>query len=280
LLDEAMEKAREADVVILVMGEDNSTVGESKSRTDLNLTGHQQLLMESIYETGKPMLLILMNGRALTINWADRYCNAILEAWIPGKYGGEALADIVFGDYNPGGKLTVTFPKSVGQIPMCFPSKPSAQGDERTTVNGVLYPFGFGLSYTTFEYSNLSISPEKQRAAGNIEVSADIRNAGQIAGDEVVQLYLSDDVSSVIQFEKVLRGFERIHLDPGEIKTVHFTLTPEDMQMLDRNMNWTVEPGWFNLMLGSSSRDTRLQGRFEILSTDVISQPYDTNPIR
>jgi len=150
-IDDAVAKAAKADVVVLVMGEDNNIVGESKSRTDLNLAGHQQLLLTRIHETGKPIILVLMNGRAITINWANKNCEAIIEAWFPGKYGSEAIADIVFGDYNPGGKLTVTFPKSVGQIPMCFPSKPAAQTDARTTVNGVLYPFGFGLSYTTFE---------------------------------------------------------------------------------------------------------------------------------
>ncbi len=161
-INDAVEKARRSDVVILVLGEDNNIVGESNSRTDLNLAGFQQLLLEKISETGKPVILVLMNGRAITINWADRNCQSIIEAWFPGKYGSEAIADIVFGDYNPGGKLPVTFPKSVGQIPMCFPFKPAAQEDAETTVNGVLYPFGFGMSFTTFEYSNLKISPEKQ----------------------------------------------------------------------------------------------------------------------
>ena len=146
-------------------------------------------------------------------------------------------------------------------------------------MKGVLYPFGFGLSYTTFEYSNLSISPEIQRAAGKIEVTADIRNTGQMAGDEVVKLYLSDEVSSVIQFEKVLRGFERIRLEPGETKTVHFTLTPQDLQILDRDMNWTVEPGWFRVMVGSSSVDDRLQGRFEVEPADRTSAPYDATSL-
>ena len=275
-INDAVEKAAKADVVILVMGEDHSIVGESNSRTDLDLAGNQQLLLTKIHETGKPIILVLLNGRAITINWAEKHCNAIIEAWIPGKYGGEAIADIVFGDYNPGGKLTVTFPKSVGQIPMCFPAKPNAQANERTTVNGVLYPFGFGLSFTTFEYSNLKITPSKQLAGGNIEISADIKNTGQLAGDEIVQLYISDEVSSVIRFEKELRGFDRIHLLPGETKTVKFTLTPEELQMLDRNMKWIVEPGWFTLMVGSSSTDIRLTGRFEITSTNQLAKPYDT----
>jgi beta-glucosidase len=274
-INDAVEKAKKSDVVVLVLGEDNNIVGESKSRTDLNLAGYQQLLLTRIHETGKPMILVLMNGRAITINWANSNCRSIIEAWFPGKYGSEAIADIVFGDYNPGGKLTVTFPKSVGQIPMCFPSKPGAQADARTTVNGVLYPFGFGLSFTSFGYSNLKISPEKQLAAGNVEVSVDVKNTGNLAGDEIVQLYICDEVSSVIRFDQELRGFERITLEPGETKTVHFTLTPEELQMLDRNMNWIVEPGWFKVLVGSSSVDIRQQGRFEIRTKDNIDKPYD-----
>jgi len=274
-INDAVTKARKADVVVLVLGEDNRIVGESNSRTDLDLAGHQQLLLTKIHETGKPIILVLMNGRAITINWANKNCNAVIEAWIPGKYGSEAIADIIFGDYNPGGKLTVTFPKSVGQIPMCFPSKPSAQADARTTVNGVLYPFGFGLSFTSFEYSNLKITPEKQMAAGTVDVIVDVKNTGQMAGDEIVQLYICDEVSSVVRFDKELRGFERINLAPGETKSVHFTLSPEELQMLDRNMKWVVEPGWFKVMVGSSSTDIRQQGRFEILTTDQLGKPYE-----
>ncbi|MDX9772019.1 MAG: glycoside hydrolase family 3 N-terminal domain-containing protein [Bacteroidales bacterium] len=278
-ISDAVTKAMQSDVVILVIGENNSIVGESHSRTDLDLAGFQELLLEKIIETGRPVVLVLMNGRVITVNRADRDCVAIIEAWFPGKYGGEALADIVLGDYNPGGKLTVTFPKSVGQIPMCFPYKPAAQADSPTTVNGVLYPFGHGLSFTTFEYSNLMITPEKQFTAGNVEVSVDIRNTGTMAGDEVVQLYIGDEVSSVIRYEKELRGFERISLAPGESKTVHFTLTPEELWMIDANMQWKVEAGWFTVMAGSSSQDIRVQGRFEILPAERVSEAYDPTPI-
>lgn len=158
---------------------------------------------------------------------------------------------------------------------MCFPSKPAAQTDARTTVNGVLYPFGFGLSYTTFEYSNLKIGPEKQLAGGTVDVTVDVKNTGQMAGDEIVQLYICDEVSSVIRFDKELRGFERVNLAPGETKTVHFTLSPEELQMLDRNMTWIVEPGWFKVMIGSSSTDIRQQDRLEILSVDQFGKPYE-----
>lgn len=278
-INDVVEKANKSDVVLLVLGEDNNIVGESHSRTDLNLAGYQELLLKKVAETGKPVILILMNGRAITINRAERDCKSIIEAWFPGKYGSEAIADIVFGDYNPGGKLTVTFPKSVGQIPMCFPYKPNAQADAETTANGVLYPFGFGLSFTDFEYSNLKITPEKQMKAGNIEVTVDVKNTGRMEGDEVVQLYICDEVSSVIRFEKELRGFERINLAPGETGTIHFTLTPEELQMYDRDMSRIVEPGWFSVMVGSSSTDIRQQGRFEIVHDDQLLKPYDTKPI-
>jgi len=274
-INDAVTMAKTADIVVMVMGEDENVIGESKSRTDLNLSGNQQLLLTKIHETGKPIVLVLMNGRAITINWANKYCNSIIEAWIPGKYGSEAVADIVFGDYNPGGKLTVTFPKSIGQLPMCFPSKPNAQANERTTVNGVIYPFGYGLSFTTFEYSNIKITPDKQIAAGNIDVTIDVKNTGQMAGDEIVQLYINDEVSSVIRYDKELRGFERVMLAPGETISVHFTLTPEDLQMLDINMNWIVEPGWFKVMVGSSSADIRQEGRFEILPKTQLNKPYE-----
>jgi len=163
---------------------------------------------------------------------------------------------------------------------MCFPYKRAAQDDAATTVNGVLYPFGHGLSFTTFEYSNLVITPEKQFAAGNVEISFDVRNSGAMAGDEVVQLYIRDEVSSVTRYEKELRGFERISLAPGETKRVRFTLTPEELRMPDINMQWIVEPGWFTVMAGSSSQDIRLEGRFEILQVERVSEPYDKTPIK
>jgi beta-glucosidase len=158
---------------------------------------------------------------------------------------------------------------------MCFPSKPNAQANERTTVNGVLYPFGYGMSFTTFEYSNIKITPDKQIAAGNIDVTIDVKNTGQMAGDEIVQLYINDEVSSVIRYEKELRGFERVTLAPGETKSVHFTLSPEDLQMLDINMTGIVEPGWFKVMVGSSSADIRQEGRFEILPKTQLNKPYE-----
>jgi beta-glucosidase len=274
MIDEAVAGAQASDVAIVVLGEDNRTVGEGYSRTSLDLPGHQLDLLRAIQATGKPTILVLINGRPLTINWAARHVPAIIEAWFPGEFGGQAVAEVLFGAYNPGGKLPLTFPKTVGQIPFNFPFKPGSQADEpargfgghgQSQIQGALYPFGHGLSYTTFEYANLRVTPDKQRAAGDIAVSVDVRNAGRREGDEVVQLYVVDKVSSVTTYEKQLRGFERVRLKPGEVRTVSFTLEPGDLMLLDRQLNWTVEPGEFEVSIGSSSEDIRLKKTFEIV---------------
>lgn len=265
LINSAVEAARKSDVAVVVLGDSGKTVGESLSRTSLDLPGRQLDLVQAVHATGKPVVVVLINGRPLSINWVDKFVPAIVEAWFPGAQGGTAIADILFGDYNPSGKLTVTFPRTVGQIPYNFPTKPNAQWEgEKSRVNGALYYFGHGLSYTSFEYNNLKISPLKQRPDGNITVSLDVRNTGARAGDEIVQLYTRDVVSSVTTYEKNLRGFERVHVKPGETKTVTFTLRPEDLSLWDRSMRFVVEPGMFKVMVGSSSEDIRLKGEFEI----------------
>ncbi|HYJ45690.1 MAG TPA: glycoside hydrolase family 3 C-terminal domain-containing protein, partial [Pyrinomonadaceae bacterium] len=265
-IDSAVEAAKTSDAAVVVLGDSSKTVGESASRTSLDLPGRQLDLVQAVYATGKPVVVVLLNGRPLSINWVNKYVPGIVEAWFPGAQGGTAIADVLFGDYNPGGKLTITFPKTVGQIPFNFPTKPNAQWEgEKTRVNGALYNFGYGLSYTTFAYSNLKITPSKQRARGQITVSFDLKNTGAREGDEVVQLYVHDLVSSVTTYEKTLRGFERVHLSPGETKAVTFTLTPEDLSLWNREMKFVVEPGMFRVMIGSSSEDIRLQGDFEIL---------------
>ena len=272
-IQRAVEKAKQSDVVIAVLGEDEERCGESKSRTGLGLPGRQLDLLMALKETGKPIVLVLINGQPLTINWEDRYIPGILEAWFPNAKGGQAIAETLFGDNNPGGKLPITFPKNVGQIEFNFPFKPGSQAGQprvgpngygKTAVVGALYPFGYGLSYTSFEYTNLSVTPKEQFPQGNIEISVEVQNTGKVKGDEVVQLYLKDEVSSVITYESQLRGFQRISLEPGEKKAVHFTLKPEDLQLLDKNMNWTVEPGKFDVLIGSSSQDIRLKEQFEI----------------
>ena len=272
-IDEAVEIARTADVVIAVVGETEDQYGESRSRTNLDLTGRQLQLLQALYATGKPVVAVLINGQPLTINWPNKYLPAILEAWCPGAEGGNAIAETLFGDNNPGGKLTTTFPKSVGQIELNFPFKPGSHNGQpgdgpngfgKTNVFGALYPFGYGLSYTTFKYSNLIITPTKQRVTGNIEISLDITNTGKRKGDEVVQLYFKQEVSSVTVYDTQLRGFERITLAPGETKTVHFTLTPRDISLLDKNMNRVVEPCAFDVLIGSSSEDIRVSKQFVI----------------
>ena len=269
----AVEQAKKCDVIIAVLGEDDERTGESKSRTGLDLPGRQQDLLEALYATGKPVVLVLINGQPLNINWANRYIPAILETWFPGQYGGKAIAQTLFGDYNPGGKLPITFPKTMGQIELNFPFKPGSHAGQpgdgpngygKTAVNGPLYPFGFGLSYTSFDIKNLIVTPSTKKPQGDINVTVEVTNTGKRKGDEVVQLYLKDLVSSVTTYESVLRGFERVTLEPGETKKVHFTLHADDLAILDKNMNWTVEPGDFEIMIGASSVDIKLKSPFKI----------------
>ena len=270
---EAVKTAESADVTVLVLGGGPRTCGENKSRTSLELPGHQNLLLKEIIKTGKPVVVVLINGRPLSINYADKYADAILEAWYPGAHGGTAVAKALLGEYNPGGKLTVTFPRTVGQIPFNFPYKPASQIDGRkelgpdgwaSRVNGSLYDFGYGLSYTNFEYSDLRLSANQITPTDSVQVSFNITNTGKIRGDEVVQLYVHDCLSSITVYEKVLRGFERISLEPGETRTVEFKLTPKDLAMLDRNMNYVVEPGDFEIMAAASSTDIRLQAKLRV----------------
>lgn len=267
-INAAVALAHQADVIIAVMGEDEFTVGESMSRTSLDLPGRQQQLLEALKATGKPVMLVLVNGRPLSINWADKYVDGILETWFSNSMAGTAVAETIFGDYNPGGRLPITFPKTVGQIEFNFPYKRGSQNDQvdgkDTQVHGALYPFGFGLSYTTFKYGNLNISPKAQHTGGNVEVTVDVTNTGSRKGDEVIQLYLKDKVSSVTTYEYDLRGFERVTLDPGQTKTVKFTIQPDSMALLGKNNQWTVEPGEFEVLIGSSSADIKLRGEYVI----------------
>lgn len=264
LMEEAIHAAKQAEVVVMVLGGNELTVREDRSRTSLNLPGRQEELLKAVCATGKPVILVMLDGRASSINYAAAHIPAILHAWFPGEFCGQAVAEALFGDYNPGGRLAVTFPKSVGQIPFAFPFKPGSDESSSTSVYGALYPFGHGLSYTTFTYSDLHISPSHQGVQGDIHVSCKIKNTGKIKGDEVVQLYLRDEISSVTTYTKVLRGFERISLEAGEEQTVHFRLRPQDLGLWDKNMNFRVEPGSFKVMLGASSTDIRLHGQFEI----------------
>ena len=265
-IDKAVQMAKEADVAIAVVGEDERVVGESRSRTSLNLPGRQLDLVKALVASGTPTVVVLINGRPLSINWIARNVQAILEAWFPGAQGGQAIAEALFGDFSPSGKLPITFPKTVGQIPMNFPFKPGSQAGtyNHTRIEGVLFPFGHGLSYTSFRYSNLRITPRKT-PNGDVRVECDVRNVGQRAGAEVVQLYIRDETSSVTTYVKNLRGFRRVFLQPGETRHVVFDLSREDLQLLNRDFRWVLEPGVFKVMVGSSSEDIRLEGEFEVI---------------
>lgn len=288
-IDRAAANARQADVAVVVLGGGQRTCGENKSRTSLELPGHQLKLLQAVQATGKPVILILINGRPLSVNWADKFVPAILEAWYPGSKGGTAVADILFGDYNPGGKLTVTFPKTVGQIPFNFPYKPASQIDggknpgpdgNMSRINGALYPFGYGLSYTTFEYSDLEITPKVITPNQKATVRLKVTNTGKRVGDEVVQLYTRDILSSVTTYEKNLAGFERIHLKPGESKEIVFTLDRKHLELLNADMKWTVEPGEFAIMAGASSEDIRLNGILTVEDYQARLQALESqNPV-
>lgn len=288
-IDRAAANARQADVAVVVLGGGQRTCGENKSRTSLELPRHQLKLLQAVQATGKPVILILINGRPLSVNWADKFVPAILEAWYPGSKGGTAVADILFGDYNPGGKLTVTFPKTVGQIPFNFPYKPASQIDggknpgpdgNMSRINGALYPFGYGLSYTTFEYSDLEITPKVITPNQKATVRLKVTNTGKRAGDEVVQLYTRDILSSVTTYEKNLADFERIHLKPGESKEIVFTLDRKHLELLNADMKWTVEPGEFAIMAGASSEDIRLNGILTVEDYQARLQALESqNPV-
>ncbi len=284
----AVAAAEGVDVIVAVLGETDELCRESASRISLELPGYQQDLLEALHATGKPLVLVLSHGRALGINWAARHVDAIVDLWFPGEAGGTALADVLFGDYNPAGRLPVTVPRSVGQIPLNFPARPGSQAQDYGQVTGPLFTFGHGLSYTTFAYANLQITPTQPAVAGvadpgpsaipkpgpgsatpatTITVTCDVTNTGARAGDEVVQLYLRDDYSSVVTFDQVLRGFARVHLSPGETRSVTFTLKPADLALFAADQTWSVEPGRFTVWIGASSIDLRLQGTFTFTDT-------------
>jgi beta-glucosidase len=275
LMDEAVQKAGSSDLIIAFVGDNTEPVGESRSRTSLDLPGNQREFLMKLKETGKPVVLVLINGRPISINWADKNIPAIVEAWFPGVHGGTAIAEVLTGKYNPAGRMPVTTPRSVGQLLFNFPFKKGSQagqpqagpnGTGKTRVLDALYPFGYGLSYTTFKYSGLKITPEGGGTGSTVKISVNITNTGNYDGDEVVQLYINDEYSSVVTYEKVLRGFERVYLKKGETKTVTFTIQPDDLALHDRHMDFVVEPGKFNVYVGGSSEDVKAKGSFVLVS--------------
>jgi beta-glucosidase len=273
---EAVEAAQGADVAIVVVGGKSGltpdcTCGEMRDRTELGLPGVQEDLVKALYDTGTPVVLVLVDGRPPALDWIAEEIPAILEAWLPGEEGGNAIADVLFGDYNPGGKLPVSLPRKTGQVPVYYAHKPSGArsqlwGDYVDSSTTPAFDFGHGLSYTTFEISNLRINPERFQKNGKISVKVDIENTGDRMGDEVVQLYVNDPIASVTRPVKELKGFKRIALDPAEKKTVDFELPIETLAFYDSDMKFTVEPGAFKVMVGPSSSDIILEGQFEVVA--------------
>ncbi|MCD6596521.1 MAG: glycoside hydrolase family 3 C-terminal domain-containing protein [Bacteroidales bacterium] len=261
-ITKAVKLASQSDVAIIVAGIHE---GEFQDRASLDLPGNQETLIERVAATGKPVVLVLIGGSAITMDkWLDKV-DAVLMAWYPGEQGGNAVADAVFGNYNPGGKLPVTFPKSVAQLPLFYNHKPTGRGDDYYDLSGEpLFPFGFGLSYTNFKYTALKISPDEGKGNRNAKISFSLKNTGSLPGDEVVQLYIRDEVASIVRPVKELKGFVRIHLEPGDSAEISFDITPDMLEMLDDNLKRVVEPGIFKLMIGSSSRDIRLSGELNV----------------
>ncbi|MDN5277822.1 MAG: beta-glucosidase [Clostridiales bacterium] len=277
---EAVEAAKKADVAVVVVGDRSGllrgcTSGEARDRADLNLTGKQEELIKAVHATGTPVVVVLVNARPLSITWLHENVPAIVEAWLPGEEGGRAVADVLFGDYNPGGKLPISFPRTVGQVPVYYAHKPSGGrshwlGDYVECSTKPLYPFGYGLSYTTFEYSNLRITPQDVDVSGEVRIQVDVTNTGKMAGDEVVQLYVHVPAQNVTRPVKELKGFKRVNLEPGQTKTVVFKLPIALLGFYDENMDFVVEPGKVDVYVGSSSEDIRATGQFNLVGEKLV----------
>ncbi|MGI8884161.1 MAG: beta-glucosidase BglX [Pyrinomonadaceae bacterium] len=281
----AVDAAKDSDFTILVVGESADMSAEASSRSEIDLPGRQLELVQQIHQTGKPYAVVLMNGRPLTINWLAENSPAILETWFAGSEAGNAIVDTLFGDANPGGKLPVSFPRSVGQIPVYYNHKRTGRpvlADQKYTSkyldvsNEPLYPFGYGLSYTRFQLQNLRLDKLQIKPTENVKVTIDITNRGRVTGDEVVQLYIHDIAATVTRPVKELRGFKRITLNPGEKQTVEFTLTPPDLTFLDRDLKPVLEPGEFQVIVGTSS-DNGMQSVFEVVNT--LARPPTTRSV-
>jgi beta-glucosidase len=272
---DAVGAAKGSDVAIVVVGEitnvDHGTDGEGNDVASLDLSGVQEDLIRSVFETGTPTVVVLINGRPLSTRWTSEHVPALVEAWEPGERGGEAVADVLFGNYNPSGRLAISVPRHSGALPAYYNYKPSkaywttSRKESYVDIPAApLYPFGYGLSYTNFEYSNLRVEPTVIRAGGKAHVTLDVRNTGDRAGVETVQLYVHEEYAPVSTPVRQLRGLERVALHPGEKKTLTFTLTPEDLQLLDLDMHWRVVPGDFEIMLGKSATDIPLRGFLKV----------------
>jgi len=275
LIDEAVKAARQADVVVAVVGESRGMSHESSSRTTLEIPASQRELIKALKATGKPLVLVLMNGRPLSISWEREQADAILETWFAGTEGGNAIADVLFGDYNPSGKLAITFPRSVGQIPMYYnhtrigrPFTPGKPGNYTSQYfeepNGPLYPFGYGLSYSSFELSGLKLSNKDLKRGDTLEAQVTVANTGKVAGETVVQLYLQDVSASMSRPVKELKNFQKLMLKPGESRTLAFRISEDDLKFYNGQLQRVAEPGEFNVQVGLDSQAVQQQS-FELL---------------
>ena len=269
MIREAVQVAQGADVIVAAVGESQGMTGEAASRADIGLPGRQLELLKALKATGKPLVLVLMNGRPLTLPWEDQNADAILETWFAGSQAGNAIADVLFGSYNPSGKLTATFPQSVGQIPLYYNHKATGRPYQGVALdkyksrymdisNDPLYPFGFGLSYTTFQYSKPELSTTNLAMNGTLEVTVAVQNTGNYDGEEVAQLYIRDMVGSISRPVKELKGFQKVLLKKGESRTLTFRLTPEDLKFYNADLKFVAEPGDFQVMVGGNSRDVQM----------------------
>ncbi len=291
-IDEAVKIARQAEAVVLVLGDRSGltphcTVGETRDSADLTLPGAQDALAEAILSTGKPVIAVLVTGRPYAINQLAEKADAILEAWLPGEEGAAAIVETLLGDNNPGGKLAITFPRHVGQVPIFYNQKPSGgksnwYTDYVTVEARPLFPFGYGLSYTTFDYSQFAISRKEARAGEMIDIAVSITNSGNRPGDEVVQLYIKDEYGSLPRPVQELKGYARISLQPGETKTVIFQLPTDMLAYYDSHLDYVLESGAFKVMVGSSSKDIRCEGAFSIVGDKkaVVKEPIFTCPVK
>jgi beta-glucosidase len=268
LLNEAVETAGKADVVVAVLGEAADMTGESSSMSNIGLQPGQEKLLKALVKTGKPVVLVLMNGRPMTLSWEDEHVSAILDTWFGGTEAGNAVADVLFGNYNPSGKLTASFPRNVGQIPIYYnhlnTGRPYHPGDSPKfksnyldVPNTPLYPFGYGLSYTTFSYSDISLSNNVLKPGGKITASVNVTNTGTRKGKETVQLYTRQMVGRIARPVKELKGFQQITLEPGETKKVTFPISVDDLKFYNSDLKYVYEPGDFKVFIGTSSADVK-----------------------
>jgi beta-glucosidase len=267
MIDEAVKAAANSDIVVAVVGESQSMSGESSSRSDISIPESQRNLLKALAKTGKPIVIVLFNGRPLTLNWENENAAAILDVWAPGTEAGNAIAEVLFGNYNPAGKLTTTFPRSVGQIPIYYnhlnTGRPYSDGPTKfksnylDVSNDPLYPFGYGLSYSKFTYSNIKLSKTNLKGNETLTATVTVTNTGSYAGEEVVQLYISDPVASVSRAVKELKNFKKVNLQIGEKRDVTFNITPQQLKFYNSQLKYDWEPGEFVIQIGTNSAETK-----------------------